>query len=291
VLWGATSGAGKTEAAKIQAAFTARTTKEPVHYFALEAEPDEIERRIKYGIMGRLYRASNPKIPLGLITYNNWRKDRLNEEFRPYEKQTEAEFDENYSTLHTYYRRRGDFGIAQLDKQMLALKGKCRLAIVDHIHFIDLDASNETQELSTLIRRVRQMSQILEFPIIMIAHITEKGIKHGELIPRKDDFYGASNLFKTATTAIMQAPARGLASSDSRALGIPTFMRVVKARLDNSLQYYPGISYFSPYANDYSEFYSVGKLEKGNKKWVPIKGELPYWVTIENNVEDVSEIE
>jgi replicative DNA helicase len=291
VLWGATSGAGKTEAGKIQVAYSARTLQEPVHYFALEAEPLEIERRIKYGMMGRRYREAHAGIPQGLISYKNWRQNRLNTEFAPYEKEVEAEFSKDYKTLNTYYRKRGDFGIAQLERELWKLKGQSRLAVIDHIHFLDLDGTNEVKELSDLIKKIRQMSAVLGFPIIMIAHITEKGVKHNELIPRKEDFYSASNLFKTSTTAIMMAPCRGLVSSDSRSFGIPTFMRVVKGRIDNAMQHFPGISFFNTYTSDYSDFYSVGKLDKGNKKWVALKGDLPSWVDIEHNICDVSDIE
>jgi hypothetical protein len=291
ILLGATSGAGKTEAAKIQAAFTAKTLKEPVHYFALEAEPDEIERRIKYGIMGRQYKEDHTAIPVGLISYANYRKNRIVAELGPYEQMAEEEFEKNYSTLYTYYRKRGDFGKDELVREMWKLKGTSRLIIVDHIHFMDLDGNNETKEMTELIKAIRDMSGILETPIMLVAHITEKGVRHQELIPRKEDFYGASNLFKVSTTAIMMSPARGLASSDSRTFGVPTFMKIVKGRLDNSLQYYPGISFFNTYTSDYTPYYSVGQMTNGNRKWVSLKGELPNWVNIEANCCDVNDIE
>jgi replicative DNA helicase len=291
VLWGATSGAGKTEAAKIQAAYTAKTLQEPVHYFALEAEPDEIERRIKYGIMGGMYREEHSNIPRGKIGYANYRKNRLIEELDPYEKYAEDIFERDYKHLHTYYLKRGDFNVDTLKREMWKLKGNSRLILLDHIHFLDIEGNNETKEQSESIKGIRKMAIAMEVPVIIIAHITEKGIRHGELIPRREDFYGASNLFKTAQTAIMMAPVHGLASSDPRTFGVPTFMRIVKGRLDNSLQYFPGISFFNVYKGDYTPYYSVGQLSKGNKKWASLKEELPNWVNIENNCPDVNDIE
>jgi len=289
-LFGATSGAGKTEAAKIQAAFLARQQLD-VHYFALEAEPDEIEMRILYGIMARMYKEEHTNIPLGMISYGNWRKYRLENELGPYQKRADEEFAKDYSTLHTYYRRRGDFGISQMRKQMLALKGHSRQILLDHIHFLDMETDNEVREMSDLVKQVRGIAALIEIPIILVAHITEKGVKHNELVPRKEDFYGASNLFKTVTTAIMMAPVFGFSASDARACGKPTFLRVVKARLDNSAQYYPGIVFFDPFTNNYTPHYSVGKFEKGNRKWSSLKGDMPYWVDMENNVVDVSDVE
>ena len=293
VLWGATSGAGKTEAAKLQAAYTAKTLKEPVHYFALEAEPEEIERRIKYGIMGREYKNTHQGVPSGLITYQNYRQNRLIEELdEPYGKLAEDEFDKNYSTLNVYYRKKNEFGPDKLEKELWKLKGKSRLIILDHVHYLDLeDDKNETEAMSKLMKRIRGMGQVLEIPIILIAHLPEKGNHHGDLIPRKDDYYGASNLFKVATTAIMMAPARKVSSTDSKAFGVPTFMKIVKGRLNNAAQYYPGISFFNTFTSDYTPFYAVGKIENGGKKWVPLKGELPSWVNIDAYCSDINEID
>lgn len=291
VLWGATSGAGKTEAGKNQAAFTAKTLQEPTHYFALEADYREIERRIYYGILADLYKKDHTGTPPGVITYANFRKNRLLQELDPYSKQATDEFAKQYSTLHTYYRRNGDFGIKQLEKQFMKLKGQSRLIVLDHVHFMDLETDNETREMTQLIKKIRDVSALIQVPIIMIAHITEKGIKHNELVPRREDFYGASNLFKVAITAIMMAPVKEFSASDNRAFGKPTLLRIVKARIDNSLQYFPGIVYFDSYINDYTDYYSVGKFEKGNKKWCSLKGELPYWVNMERNVTDVSDVE
>ena len=50
ILLGASTGAGKTEAAKQIAMHNALLGKR-VHYFALEAEPKEIERRVKYALL------------------------------------------------------------------------------------------------------------------------------------------------------------------------------------------------------------------------------------------------
>lgn len=291
MLWSATSGAGKTEAAKIQAAFTAKTLHLPVHYFALEAEPDEIERRIKYGLLGSAYKQDHPGTPPGMICYKNFRLSRLEAEFAPYVQGANDIFDRDYSTMYTYYRKRGDFGLRELDRQILQLKGRSSLVIIDHIHFVDLSTDDENREMKELIKRIKQVATNLEIPIMCVAHINKSGARSQLLIPSKEDIHGSSDLYKIATVAIMMAPARGLVSSDSRACGKPTFFRVVKARIDNGLDFYPGIAFYNPWTANYTPYYSVGKLEKGEKKWVSLKGDLPYWINIENNITDVSDIE
>ena len=289
-LIGATSGAGKTELGKLQAQKTA-SEGFPVHYFALEAEPFEIERRIKYGMLGQYYKFDHPGTPEGMISYRRFRHSELQQEFAPYVDKVHEEFDTKYKTLYTYYRKRGDFGIRQLDREIAKLKGKSRLVVLDHIHFMDMETDNETREMSLLIKRIRQISMGLSIPMVIIAHINKAGNRYGGLVPDKEDFYGAGNLFKTATVAVMMAPARGMVTADSRAVGKPTFMRPVKVRVDNSSLWTPGISFFNSWTLDYSPYYSVGRFDKGGRRWSSMKGDLPYWVNIENNIVDISDIE
>jgi hypothetical protein len=290
VLWGATSGAGKTEAARIQACYTAKETKEPVHYFALEADYREIEMRTKFSIMGREYKNDHTGIPAGFLTFANFRLNRLNQEFAPYVKLANDEFERDYSTLQVYYKKAGDFTPSTLEKRLIGLKGRSRLIVLDHIHYLDLESENETRALSLLMGRIRTLIGLIEIPIILVAHITEKGNMHGELIPRKTDYYGASNQFKISTTAIMMAQARGLIATDSRACGVPTLIGIVKNRLNGSLQYLPGLCFFNLSVSNYTPYYAVGKFESGNKKWKPMKGDLPYWIDKVNCITDVGDI-
>src|SRR5690348_4241502 len=69
VLLGAKTGIGKTTMASIIAESNAEKGRH-VHYFALEAEDREIERRIKFRILSRLaYQRSVSKFKQGRINY------------------------------------------------------------------------------------------------------------------------------------------------------------------------------------------------------------------------------
>ena len=291
VLVGATSGAGKTQWAKIQAAYTAKVTQKPVHYFALEAEPYEIERRIKFGIMAGEFREKNPNYPGGRINYKNYRLNLLNEQLDPYEKMAHDDFDKNYKNLHTYYKKRDDFGISQLDKEFMRLKGQSSLIVLDHIHFIDLNGENENREMSQLIKRLREFSQKLEIPIICIAHLNKEAERNMGLVPRKEHFQGASDLYKVAITALMLSPVPCMSSGDSKALGKPTFIRVVKTRLDNTMLYDVGCVFYNSWQADYTPYYAVGRLSKGETKWSSLKNDLPEWANQGRIVTDVSDVE
>jgi replicative DNA helicase len=290
VLLGATSGSGKTEMAKMIAGEVAKEKKFPVHYLALEAEDQEIERRIKYGMMAAWYKEKHPTVPKGMISYSNWRHSLLRAELDVYKEQADRQYKIDYSTLHTYYRAQRDFGIEDFDREMYNLKGKSKLIVLDHIHFVDLDARNEVGALSELIKRVRQTAQVLKIPVICIAHLKKSGRSQG-LVPEQEDFHGASNLFKTATTGIMMSKAEGMVTADSRAVGSPTFIKTVKSRLDGSLLFYTGMIFFNTFTNTYSPYYSVGKLSKNGQKWQSIKGDLPFWANASRNITDISDIE
>jgi hypothetical protein len=290
ILLGATSGAGKTEMAKLIASEVAREKKFPVHYFALEAEPYEIERRIKYGYMALWYKEENPGAPRGMVSYKRWRQNLLKAELDQYRDKADKLFTDQYSTLHAYYRSKTDFDMEDFDRAVYRLKGQSRLIVLDHIHFVDLDARNEVAELSALIKRVRQTAQVLKIPVICVAHLKKSGRSQG-LVPEMEDFHGASNLFKTATTGIMMSKCEGITSADSRAIGSPTLIKAVKSRLDGGLLYYTGMTFFNTYTNTYSPYYSVGHLSKNGQKWESLKGELPYWVNPDRNITDISNIE
>lgn len=292
-LIGATSGAGKTELAKIQAAFTAEQGKN-VHVFALEAEQYEMERRIKFGLLSRWFRddkkAINVPIPKGMITYKNWRHNRLEKEFSQYEERVNEEFRKKYSTLHTFYRKANDFTVEDFDNKVLQLKGYSNLIVLDHIHFFDFETDNENREMKILIKKIKKLADTLEIPVLTIAHINKQNRNLG-LVPNKEDFMGSSDLFKVVTQCLLLAPARNVVITDTRGKGKPTLVRHGKSRIDGSIIWDVGLCFYDTYTGSYTPHYSVGRLEKGDRKWVSLKTDLPYWVDPKKNIIDISDIE
>jgi replicative DNA helicase len=289
VLLGAGTGIGKTEAAKICAAKVAKERKLDVHYFALEAENNEIERRIKYGMMGRWYREEHDNIPAGMISYANWRYNRLECELGPYKQRAEEEFKKDYSTLHTYYAVKGSFGIRDLEREIYKLKGKSSLVVLDHLHYIDL-GENENQDMTKVVKSIKYMASSLSIPFILVAHIKKEDKRRGkELVPDLDAFHGTSNIVKICTQAIMLAPAWNFVSADTRTQGLPTFIRAVKVRVDGSAIHHTGLCFFDTYTNQYTPYYGVGKLDQMGNKWKPAE-KYPFWASSERLITDCSEI-
>lgn len=290
LLLGAGTGVGKTQLAKILAQHVAMTGKR-VHYIALEAEDNEIERRMKFGFMSKWYREEHPGGAFCNINYSNFVHEDLKTEFGPYEKRANDLLVNNYKTLHTYYKVKDDFGIDELDRELVNLAGKTDLVILDHIHYVDLDGHNETAAMSALIKRIKNLSSALKIPVVCVAHVKKpdkiKGV--APIVPSLDDFYGASNLTKIALTAIMLAPAVGIISSNTRGYGVPTFFRVLKCRLDRTQTDYTGVCYFNILDGEYTDYYSLGKLNRMCTKWTPEKSNFPYWVDHNKICIDVSE--
>jgi len=290
VLLGAGSGVGKTEAARICAIHVAKEKKLDVHYFALEAENDEIERRTKFGLMGQWYREEHPGTPKGVISYRNYRFNRLEVELAPYVKRAEEVFRRDYETLHTYYAVKGYFGIEDLEREIYRIRGKTSLVILDHLHYVDLEGKDENREMTRLVKTIKFMSNSLGVPFILVCHL-KKDDKKGrrDLVPDQADYHGSSNIVKICTQAIMIAPAWGFVSTHAKGQGVPTFMKAVKGRVDGSTVYFTGVGFFDYATNGYTDNYCVGRICRDGSKWTPA-AEFPPWVDYNSLVTDCSEV-
>jgi KaiC/GvpD/RAD55 family RecA-like ATPase len=291
IVVGGRSGVGKTELARIVATNVAATR--PVFYFALEAEQDEIERRTKYSKMASLYRANHTNIPRGKIDYMRWRKSLLTDELdKPYGNIAHEEACVALKNLQTYYRKGGDFTIDNLNRKIYEIYRDASLIVVDHIHYVDFEGGDENREMKRLIGTVRKVSLTLGVPVLCVAHLrkADRG-KDRALVPNADDFHGSSDIVKTSTTCILMGSAKGLVSSDSRAVGKATFMRLPKVRLSGSLLYYCSVTFFDTITNEYRPDYSLGHLNFSETKWKPeARDQIPFWAK-SAVIQDVSEID
>jgi hypothetical protein len=91
-----------------------------------------------------------------------------------------------------------------------------------------------------------------------------------------DDFHGTSDIVKIATTCIIIGKPHEVAYSGVKPNGYPTFIRVVKHRLDGSRTWPTSINFFQPQTGTYAAEYAIGHLTAHDTKWDPLIP-VPAW--------------
>lgn len=284
ILVGAGPGIGKTELVKCIAEYNAKRQKRVV-FFALEAEEHEIERRIKYGYIVKRYKEEHPGYPKGSLSYALWRQNKCNG-LDAYKAEAEAYFDQNLSTLRTYYRTRSDFTVESLKREILRSAKDTDLFILDHLHYVDLESDNENSEMSKLTKALRDLVLLTNVPVIAVAHLKKEGSER-KLLPELKDFHGTSNLQKIATTAIMLGRAHGIISTSPEGQGTPTYFRIAKCRLEGDRMYNVAVNFYDKNNGGYHDKYAIGHLNFGETKWIALKDGKPFWAK-SATVDDIS---
>jgi replicative DNA helicase len=270
VLIGAATGKGKTELATT-CALNACMNLKKVHFFALEAETNEIERRMKYKVIAEKYRKDGGK---EYINYQDWRLGRLDflVDYENYASDVVGRLD----NLFTFYRDT-DFDIEMFAKIFSTLKGKSQLVIVDHLQYFDFDVENENAAIYRIMKRMKDLTQLHRIPIILNAHMRKatQAAKEKPLIPSADDFMGTGHITKIATRSIIMAPG-GMISEDESVC----YFRAVKNRLDGARLEVIGKAIYNSTRNMFiDEKIKFGKLVNNDKAFQAFDhGFEPQWV-------------
>lgn len=271
-LIGARSGIGKTQLATSIAAFNASACKKNVVFIALEAEKNEIEMRLRYAIEASLFFKDQNRDRGVVISYRKWRLGFLQQAFKKYKEEAVTIFIQRYSTLHTVYRDQY-YGINEFEKSLDEAKDFGDLFIVDHLHFFDLNGSgNEHQEVSAIMRKIRELNLFYSKPFIVIAHLR----KHIEgILPGLEDFMGSSDIGKIATVCVMLA--KDPQGYDAKNQLQKTIISIPKART-GGLGNLVGMLDYSIQHQGYIPRYTLARTCKGNEKVELLKqDELPEW--------------
>lgn len=263
MLIGADSGVGKTDAVTEIAERTAADRRN-VYMFALEAEPLEIERRIKFRRIARTAIDRNHSVVRDL-NYPDWYLGRLSTRLG----QLEAEADEymaSLTNLHTYYKGK-DFTGADIHRLCLAVQDRADLIIIDHLHYVDIDETkNENSEYKRLVKTIRDTVLTTGTPIALVVHLRKgEGVRE-PLVPSLERIHGSSDIAKIATAAVMisRAPFAGREWHLA-----PTFLSVPKWRLGGASRQVALCNY-DLRTRSYLDEYTLGRLENGGKDWTEI---------------------
>jgi hypothetical protein len=275
ILIGAKTGVGKTALASWIAQYNAFMGKR-VHYFALEAEPMEIERRIKYGLLAKLVRKriSGDHEDMNFL---DWYMFRLEHKCAQYEAEVNETIAKNFSTLFTYYRQ-ADFYAEHFEQLVDSVAKDTDLIILDHLHYVDSDEPSENKAYKIVVKKIRDVSLRIGKPIIVVAHLRKSERRGGTLVPGIEDFHGTSDVPKMATKAIMLAPAHEQESGD-RCLW-PTYIYPAKCRFEGSRTRYVALCNFDVRTGGYESAFTLGRPSVDGLTWnAAERSDWPDWAT------------
>lgn len=276
IVLGARTGEGKTELAT-QIALTNALAGKRVLFFALEAEPKEIYRRLLYKRLASRYFA-DPKRDRAWASYHDWRYGRLDKAFSPYYADEKGRLDA-LDKLMIRYRGREPFTVEQFEKEMSWAKS-AELVVVDHFHHFDLEPGPELEAHKRLAKLIRDLAYLYGVPVLLVAHMRKSDRKFMTPCPELDEFYGTSEITKNATTTITigkgprHEPPPGAGPEHDNCW--TTFFRVAKLRTDGNRARYVAATPFNASQGIYLSDFALGDFE-GGKFAALAASELPHW--------------
>ncbi len=275
VLIGARSGAGKTALAASIAQMNALEGRR-VHYFALEAEPMEIGRRIKFNLLAkRIYKTISGDHDD--VSYMNWYRGKLEHKCARFEDEVNAQIADKLRTLHTFYRS-VDFYAEHFEQMVTAIQDETDLVVLDHLHYVDSKEPSENQGYKKIVKKIRDVALRIGKPMVVVAHVRKGDRGRAQVVPELDDFHGSSDVPKIATKAIMIARARDQQSGC--AYSHPTYIYPAKCRFEGSRTYYVGLCNYDVRTGWYDDSYLLGRQSIDGAKWEQLQGdEIPKWAS------------
>jgi hypothetical protein len=273
ILLGAPSGAGKTDMA-LAIALSCAMNEHRVAYFALEAEPDELERRTKYSWLSRTAHARG-LTKRGDLNYTDWLLNRCDDVVGDIDAEADQWMLEKLGGLRTFYRGR-HFDASNLANAIDAVYEYVDMIIVDHLHYVDADEDqDEHRALGDTMKRVRDVSLRIGKPILLVAHLRKKDPRAKQLVPDLEEFHGSSNITKIATQVISIAPATPI--ERPKWWLAPTFMSVPKDRRSGKCPLV-ALTWFDVRTRTYADEYTLGRLIRGGTEWEQLKlSDRPGW--------------
>jgi replicative DNA helicase len=272
ILVGAETGAGKTEFALSIARQNAMVGKR-VCYFALEAEPLELERRTKFAVLAEMASRDNAK-GFDALNYTDWYLGEQEHIVGKYNERAEALFKVQMSGLRTYYRG-SKFDHDDIRRLFLAIQDSADLIVLDHLHYVDIEDENENRGFKRTIKMIRDVALGMGKPVILIAHLRKRDMRAKQIVPDAEMFHGSSDVIKICTHIVMLAPARGIPAHASHVSN--TFIHVPKDRMGGATGLV-ALCQFDRRFKRYLPSYSLGRPSFSGDSFEPLPpNETPRW--------------
>lgn len=276
IIFTASSGAGKTQSVLDVASRNAENDYR-VGYFALEAEPRELERRAKYRWLA-LEAWAHRLHGVERLNYTDWYIGRCEDIVGELNSAADEWFLSKMSTLWTYYKGHGDFDADRMAKEIEEIARIVDLVILDHLHYVDgKDGESENRALTKIAKTLRDSALALGRPVIAVAHLRKQFGPIRKLLPDKEDIMGPSDIFKVTTQIIAFARARFI--EPPRWWLSPTLIGVIKDRREGEDDL-AALTYYDTRTRTYAERYTLGRLVKNGTEWEALApGDVPRWAT------------
>lgn len=274
ILIGAPTGSGKTQFCVNLALANVRQNKK-VHFIALEASKDEIQKRLAFTTFAGIFYDDKNRKKIGKpLNYQDFVLGEFNTLYNSYKDKIDLVLNK-YKNLHIHYGG-DDFTVDDLVRRCVGVSHETDLIIVDHVHYFDFDEKeNENSALKKIAKTARKLTQELQKPIILVAHLRKRDKFNQELCPGIDEFHGSSDLTKIATKVITLARLNAKTSTRTESI-----FRILKNRNDGSVCFYVAKQMFSSTRGNFDNMLSLGSLERDGKKFNPIHigdDTFPYW--------------
>ena len=261
ILLGASSGVGKT-AFCCNLAKTNIDNGKKVHFFALEAEKYEIERRIKYSLFVKeILKQSFGDRRIFNASYAEWVIGKYWDQTNKIELIVDNQFKESYKNLFTFYKE-SNFDVNDLIANVTQVSSETDLIIVDHVHYFDYDGDKESLAIKEIAKAARMLALENGKPIILISHLRKRDRFSNDICPGLEEFHGSSDLYKISTKAITLAPGIELFGGGR----FETFVRIVKNRIDGGVTRYMGKTIYNLSEGIYENAYEIGASSQSSDK-------------------------
>lgn len=275
VILTARSGVGKTSFA-LDITVEGALAERRAGYFALEAEPRELERRMKYRwLVNQAYLRSLDGRET--MSFTDWLVGRCEDIVGHMEQEANEWFLNNLGTLWTYYKGSGRFDADRMSKELLEIAQIVEVIVLDHLHYIDAkDGDNENRALSRIVHTLRDIALDAGRPVIAVAHLRKRDRGPDKtLLPEHDDLMGSSDLPKIATQIIAVGPAPFV--DPPKWWLAPTLIAVIKDRREGN-DGLAALVMFDKRSRSYTQDYALGRLIKGGTAWEQLSGgDVPGW--------------
>lgn len=287
IVFAAKTGAGKTEVGTMIANQAAKQGKKVV-MLALEAETDEICRRIKYQILCEKFFSERDKYPPTIrISFLDWLTDKYGDQLNELDSFANEEYLKRTENLiiqspTTAWFSKTDFTVLYENY----VEEGADLIVLDHIHYLSPeDKENEYDHIKKIMWGLRDLINKHSVPVVALSHLRKEDKRDQSLTPCLEDIHGSSEITKQANHVISLSSLYKLPKKENyeeffEAPPGTTACRILKTRVGHpTAPRYIAVMKFNIETKTYEDSYVPYSTDKWGTTLNPMKfQDFEYWM-------------